>query len=1167
MSSPSGSGLQARALFAAGTASYDCPEFPALDKVADSLRTVVGTLQDLGFAVMARAPGYRLDPALTSLSSAVHKAAATAPVVVVVYYTGHGADLERGSYYLVGKKSRPADLARSALAAGDLLELLTLRDDRGELLSDQPTVLVMLDCCYSGRAGMRMLRDELDGIGNPNIWVLASAGPLEYAQQGRFAQALREALDQPTAGPSQRFLSLDALVGVINRANRGRAEQVARVFAPPTGSTDTPPFFPNKDFCPDLAGLTVDEQHWRSRVRGGPEETTTGSYLTGQGGRILAAERLVTWMTGPRPPGLAVVTGSPGTGKSALLSLPVLLTQQTWRENLLSTAEPGSLIRRTAELLPADTPIVAVHARGLNADQAAGIIAQALGRDLSSATALLESLDAAPPPSDRVLVIDAVDEAASPATVLSGLALPLARQPGLRVVIGARRHVLPAAGDADLLIDFDTSQYHDPRALTTYVHRLLIADAEPGVTTPYQKASGRGAADKAAEVAAAIARRATAREGGPESFLIGRLLALAVRSRPQPVDVSTEGWQAELPASVAEAFDEDLARLGGKRSLARTLLTALAWAKGPGLPWETIWVPVASAIADLDGATTHSQISDDDVRWLLAEAGAYIVEDLGAGRRSVYRPFHDLLAAHLRGEPSAEPQAPDLAAAPARNQHRARAETAITQSLVATVPPGVRGGLDWLAAHPYLRAYLAQHAAAAGTATLAELAQDRDFLACADPLTLTPLLSPTVPELRDAARAYRRARPLLRDDPHANLAHLLEADRALKTTAAPAANTEIHPLYHTVFASVRTDDSLLTLTGHTGAVYSVAFGTTADGRLLLATGSYDRTARVWDPLTGGPVGEPLTGHTNAVSSVAFGTTADGRLLLATGSVDNTARVWDPLTGGPVGEPLTGHTDRVDSVAFGTTADGRLLLATGGEDNTARVWDPVTGAPVGEPLSGHAAPVDSVAFGSTADGRLLLALGSYQGTARVWDPVTGTRIGKRLDILHGNQTSVAFGTTADGRLLLALGCGETARVWDPLTRARTSKWLESDTGTVYSVAFGTTADGRLLLATGGGGNTARVWDPVTGGPVGEPLTGHTAPVTSVAFGTTAGGRLLLVTGSDHHTIREWDPVSGTALGVFLRRAGVISLAVCGPMLAVGDWEGVSVIESIQEWKPV
>jgi hypothetical protein len=370
-----------------------------------------------------------------------------------------------------------------------LLAQLVRRDEHGGLLADQPKVLVTLDCCFSGSAATEMLAEALRGIGNPHMWVIASAGALQYAQQGLFAKAFCDALRRPTIGASQDFVSLDTIVQAVNDAHPG-AEQQALLFTPAGGFGGIAPFFANPAHRPGAAGLTITEQHWLSRVRGGPAESTTGFYLTGWTGRVRAGQQLGAWMTSPGPSGLAIVTGSPGTGKSALLALPVLLTQPALRADLLRNAEPGSLVQRIADMLPADTPIVAVHARGLNTDQAAGAIAQALGRAASSASALLQDLDAAPEQADRVVAVDAVDEAASPDTLLTSLLLPLARRPGLRVAVAARRHVLSGVAEADLTIDLDSSEYRDPQALIDYVRRLLVASEEPGITTPYQPAAG-----------------------------------------------------------------------------------------------------------------------------------------------------------------------------------------------------------------------------------------------------------------------------------------------------------------------------------------------------------------------------------------------------------------------------------------------------------------------------------------------------------------------------------------------------------------------------------------------------------------------------------------------------------------------------------------------------
>jgi len=71
-------------------------------------------------------------------------------------------------------------------------------------------------------------------------------------------------------------------------------------------------------------------------------------------------------------------------------------------------------------------------------------------------------------------------------------------------------------------------------------------------------------------------------------------------------------------------------------------------------------------------------------------------------------------------------------------------------------------------------------------------------------------------------------------------------------------------------------------------VFVVAFG--PDGRTIL-TGSWDKTARLWDVATGKPLG-PVLAHEGSVYAAAF--SPDGKTIV-TGSDDSTARLWEVPT--------------------------------------------------------------------------------------------------------------------------------------------------------------------------------------------------------------------------------------------------------------------------------
>ncbi|GIG87365.1 hypothetical protein [Plantactinospora endophytica] len=863
----------------------------------------------------------------------------------------------------------------------------------------------------------------------------------------------------------------------------------------------------------DLAG------HWGPRARGIETEAERGWHFTG---RTRALRELTGWLeAADADPRMRVVTGGPGSGKSSVLARIVTFADPEYRAGI-----PAAEVPSDGTVPAAGSIDVAVHARARSVRDLVAAIGEALGVPAAEPSIFVNELVAGRPRA--TIVVDALDEAEDPRQVARTLLAPLAaaRVPGLRLLVGTRRELLPALGAAKRVLDLDDPGYIEVADVEEYTYKLLVADEGPYRARPRI----------ARQVATAVAVRAV------PNFLVARIVARTLAESDELVDVRRRDWRVRFPDTVGDALDMYLERFGADEERVRDLLTPLAYAWGEGLPWEDVWARSASALSG-------RVYTDHDVVWLLARAGAYVVETAEDGR-SVYRLFHQALADHLRA----------AGRAAAAHGHLAR-------SLVAGSPTVAGSGrTDWVRAHPYVRRYLAQHAARAGL--LDELVTDPLFLVAAAPDELVGVLDTVQTDAAARpARIYGQAAHRLSWEGYGGNAAILEllaqAEREPDLASAFRLLNLRQPW--TVPWAWWTPSHRYRLVGrHDGAVRALAL-TEIDDRPTAVTGGADGTVRRWDCLAGTLLDEPLSGHAGPVTAVLV-VDADGERLIVSGDATGVIRRWSLLDGTPAGLPVTAHTGSVNALTV--DGDGTGLLSAGA-DGTVRRWRLLDGAPAGDVVEVPGGPVTALTVTGAGEDAVLVTAG-VDGAVRRWRLSDGTPAGPALPGHRGAVTCLASAGLPAGDVVLSGGTDWNVRSWDLadessvemsgrhddvildicLATVRGTPWLatassdntlllgrfDDEEGGGFRLSHDSAVTAVVILehqdapavVTASADSTVRFWT-VDDGDGGDGLADNPYATSTVDVGFR-DGRPLLATGHKDGAVRVWDADTGLRIGV-------------------------------------
>ena len=253
-----------------------------------------------------------------------------------------------------------------------------------------------------------------------------------------------------------------------------------------------------------------------------------------------------------------------------------------------------------------------------------------------------------------------------------------------------------------------------------------------------------------------------------------------------------------------------------------------------------------------------------------------------------------------------------------------------------------------------------------------------------------------------------------------------------------------------------------------------------DGKYI-ASGSYDKTIKIWDAATGMCL-RTQEGHSESILSVSY--SPDGKYI-ASGSRDKTIKIWDAATGKCL-RTLEGHSESIYSVSY--SPDGKYIAGgSWGEcGETIKIWEAATGECL-RTLEEYSGDIDFVCY--SPDGKYLASCSDRDDkTVKIWNAASGECI-RTLEGHTNTVKSVRY--SPDGRYIASTSHDKTVKIWDAKNGSCVFS-LTDNHDWILDLRY--SPDGKYL-AGGMHYGSIKIWDAATGALL-RIIEGHSPLLTSV-----------------------------------------------------------------------